>query len=71
MAAGQYLALPLTRHGHAALLGRILALRDNFSAYDATYVALAERVGGRLLTADDPLARAVRTHTSLELVHVG
>ena len=35
------LPLPLTRHGHRSVLGRILELRANFSAYDATYVALA------------------------------
>lgn len=52
--------LPLTRHTHLPLLGRILELRDNFSAYDATYVALAERLGARLLTTDVRLARAVR-----------
>lgn len=35
-------------------------LRENVSAYDATYVALAERLGAALLTADRKLARAVR-----------
>jgi predicted nucleic acid-binding protein len=57
-----YLDLPLTRHPHTTLLPRALALRDNFSAYDATYVALAERLRAELLTADDPLARAVAAH---------
>jgi predicted nucleic acid-binding protein len=65
LALRQYLLLPLTRHGHQALLPRILELRSNFSAYDACYVALAELLGAELLTADEPLARAVRTHTSL------
>ena len=60
-----YLDLPLTRHGHQRLLPRILSLRDNFSAYDATYVALAERLDGELLTADERLARAARRHTRL------
>lgn len=53
-----YADLPLTRHGHAALLPRILGLRENFSAYDACYVALAERMQGALLTGDSRLARA-------------
>ena len=60
-----HLDLPLTRHGHARLLHRTLALRDNFSAYDATYVALAERVDAELLTSDTPFARAVRRHTKI------
>ena len=60
--------LPLARHGHAALLGRILQLRANFSAYDATYVALAEQLGAALLTADTPLARAVAAHLTVEVI---
>jgi predicted nucleic acid-binding protein len=63
-----YLDLPLTRHGHQWLLARILALRDNFSAYDATYVALAERLDGRLLTGDFGFARAARTHTEIAIL---
>lgn len=38
----------------------MLSLRDNFSAYDAAYVALAERLDATLVTADQPLARAVQ-----------
>lgn len=53
-----YLDLPLTRHGHQTLLPRILALRANFTAYDASYVALAERLRAPFLTADRRLARA-------------
>lgn len=41
----------------------MLALSENFTAYDATYVALAEHLGADLLTTDAPLARAVRAHT--------
>lgn len=60
-----YAALPVIRHGHLALLDRVLALRDNFSAYDAAYVALAERLAAHLLTSDEPLANAVRAHLPL------
>jgi predicted nucleic acid-binding protein len=63
-----YLDLPLTRHGHQDLLPRIMELRQNFSAYDATYVALAERTGGRLLTGDVRLAAAARSHSSAEVL---
>ena len=37
---------------------RIWALRHNLTAYDAWYVAVAEFVGGRLVTLDRHLARA-------------
>jgi predicted nucleic acid-binding protein len=69
-AIDDYLDLPLIRHGHEALLGRMLQLRSNFSAYDATYVALAEQLQGELLTADVALTSAVRHHLSLRLVSV-
>jgi predicted nucleic acid-binding protein len=66
-----YLDLPLFRHGHQALLARVLQLRSNFSAYDAAYVALAEQLKGELLTADDGLARAIRTQLPLRLALAG
>lgn len=62
------LHLPLIRHQHAHFLHRALALRDNFTAYDAMYVALAEALGATLLTADARLVRSVRRHTDLEVV---
>lgn len=62
-----YLDLPLTRHRHTPLFGRILALRDNFTAYDAVYVALAERLGASIVTADGRLARAIQAHTRVEV----
>jgi predicted nucleic acid-binding protein len=67
-AIAHYLVLPLTRHGHQGLLPRVLGLRSNFSAYDACYVALAELLGAEILTADERLTRAVRTHTGLGLL---
>ncbi len=54
--------LPLARHGHLELLGRLLELRDNFSAYDATYLALAERLDAELLTCDAAFAASIRRH---------
>lgn len=67
-ALGDYLDLPLTRYGHALLFGRVWQLRSNFSAYDAVYVALAERVHASLITADVALARAVSKHTAVEVL---
>jgi len=63
-----YEAMPLKRVGHLPLLDRAFALRDNFSAYDAAYVALAEAVGAPLVTADKRLAEAVRRFTGVEVV---
>ena len=67
-AASDYLALPLTLHGHRPLLRRCLGLSDNFTVYDASYVALAEQLGARFLTLDRGLARAVADHTAVELM---
>ncbi len=54
-----YVDLPLTRHQHPRLLPRMLELRENFTAYDAAYVVLAEQLGAPLLTADARLAAAI------------
>ena len=50
--------LGMTRYAIHPLLDRIWELRDNLSVYDAGYIALAERLGCSLLTADSRLARA-------------
>jgi len=50
--------LPLTRYPHDMLLARAWALRSNLTAYDATYVALAEALDATLLTCDAKIAAA-------------
>ena len=50
--------LGVTRYGAHTLLPQIWRLRDNFTAYDATYVALAEALDCPLVTADGRLGRA-------------
>jgi len=50
--------LGVQRVGVVGLLGRIWELRDNLSAYDATYVAVAEALDVPLVTADGRLAGA-------------
>lgn len=57
-ALSAYSELPLIHHEHAKVLARAFDL-ETFSAYDAIYVALAERLGAPLLTTDRRLARAV------------
>lgn len=54
-----FVRLTLTRFPADWLRPRMWALRHNLSAYDATYVALAEQTGASaLLTTDGRLARA-------------
>jgi predicted nucleic acid-binding protein len=50
--------LGLQRVGVSGLLDRIWQLRDNLTAYDASYVAVAEALEAPLVTADARLARA-------------
>lgn len=49
--------LPAERYSHTPLLDRIWELRHNFTAYDATYIALAEATGAVLYTCDEKLRR--------------
>ena len=48
---------PAERYPHTPLLKRIWQLRHNFTAYDATYIALAEVTGATLYTCDGKLVR--------------
>lgn len=57
-ALGLWSRLGLRRIGGVGLLERVWELRDNLTAYDATYVALAEAMGVALVTADVRLAQA-------------
>jgi predicted nucleic acid-binding protein len=50
--------LPLVRHPHEPLLRRVWQLRNNMTAYDAAYVALAEALDATLVTCDPRLGRA-------------
>jgi predicted nucleic acid-binding protein len=68
------LDLPIERYPHDLLVPRVWQLRDNFSAYDATYLALAETLADEtlpLLTADARLARAARDHCDAPVILVG
>jgi predicted nucleic acid-binding protein len=59
---------PLRRYPHGFLLPRVWELRDNLTAYDAVYVALAEALDATLLTRDQRLAAAAGHHAHVELV---
>jgi predicted nucleic acid-binding protein len=60
--------LPLQRAPNGPLMRRIWELRDNLSAYDASYVALAEALDTILLTGDERLARAPGIQCEVELL---
>jgi predicted nucleic acid-binding protein len=50
------------------LVGRMYELRSNVTAYDATYVALAEALDCELLTADRRLARAAGPRCAIRVL---
>ena len=60
--------LGITRYPASSLLERVWELRENVSAYDACYVALAELLDCALLTADARLARAPGVRCAITLV---
>ncbi|MFZ0279642.1 MAG: type II toxin-antitoxin system VapC family toxin [Candidatus Sulfotelmatobacter sp.] len=59
--------LRITRYPHFVFLPHIWRLRDNFSAYDAAYIALTEKLGATLITRDSRLASASARRVSIEL----
>jgi predicted nucleic acid-binding protein len=60
--------LGMTRYPMFASLERVWELRENVSAYDASYIALAELLDCDLLTADARLARAPGTRCAITIV---
>jgi predicted nucleic acid-binding protein len=58
-----------TRYPHTTLMGRIWELRENLTAYDATYVALAEALDAPLVTTDARLAQASGIRAAVEVYH--
>jgi predicted nucleic acid-binding protein len=70
-AIADLLDLPIERYPHEILVPRVWQLRETFSAYDASYVALAEGLADEpvpLLTADARLARAVADHVDVPVL---
>ena len=59
--------LTVVRYGHAPLADRAWELRNHLSAYDSTFVALAEALNVPLVTCDARLAGAPGNSTVVEL----
>jgi predicted nucleic acid-binding protein len=62
-----FASLRWSRYSHVAFLNRIWELKDNLTAYDAAYVALAETLSAPLITTDARLARASGIRAELEV----
>ena len=61
------LDLRITRYPYFMLLPRVWQLRHNFSAYDAAYIGLAQKLGVPLITRDTRLAAAPGHAAVIEL----
>lgn len=59
--------ITFVRYPHAAFLGRIWRLKNNLTAYDAAYVALAEALDAPLVTMDARLAQAPGIRAAVEV----
>lgn len=59
---------PVRRMTLASLLERTWELRHNVTAYDAAYVALAERLGAVLITCDQPLSDATGPRCRFDVI---
>jgi predicted nucleic acid-binding protein len=60
--------MPLRRYAHQALLPRMWQLRQNLTAPDSAYVALAESLGAVLLTRDERLVASAGHAATIEFV---
>ena len=60
--------LPLRPYPHHFLLPRVWDLRNDLTAYDAGYIAMAEILDAPLITRDRRIATAGRHHVRIELV---
>lgn len=65
---GDFGDLAISRYSHVPLAERMWALRHNLTAYDASFVALAELLQTPLVTADRRLAQAPGHQATIRVV---
>jgi predicted nucleic acid-binding protein len=70
-ALSDLLVFPARHWPVAPLAWRVWELRANFSAYDASHVALAETLGATLMTSDLAMARAADAWAACPVEPVG
>jgi len=67
-ALDDHAALHIKRADHEGMLERLWELRESVTAYDATYVTLAEVLDAPLITCDSKLARSHGHRATVELI---
>ena len=67
LALNRLSTLRLSRYPHTALLSRVWELRNNVTAYDAAYIALAETLEAPLVTTDARLSRVPGIRAAVEV----
>ena len=62
------MVLPIDRWHMSPLLPRMWELRENLTAYDAAYVALAELTGAVLVTGDERITASPGTRCDIQII---
>ena len=70
-AVENFTAFKIERYPMSHQLGYILALRENFTAYDAAYVVLAKALEAPLVTSDAKLTEAGKVGVHVRLLRPG
>ena len=68
LALERWRSLDVQRYSHEPFLDRVWQLRDNVTAYDAVYVALAQALPAVLFTGDRKLAGTPGVNVAIELI---
>ena len=66
-----FAALRVERYPMTDQLGSVVALRNNFTAYDAAYVVLAQALRAQIVTADTKLLEARRLGVDVRVIRPG
>lgn len=67
-ALAHFAAFRIRRYVMTTMLGRLLALRANFTVYDAAYVVLSRALDAPLVTCDSKLTQARRLGIDVRLI---